>query len=1257
MGVGAYLVLVVAIVSMGLIFTPFPSADAIEIQVPATLSEATFTDWMIFPDSTTDTKIDFLTDGLDGLDENGMQDLYEDRTGIFSQFNNERNTFHADPNLSGTVSITNVRIEGTMAKGGDFPGATKVRFIVVDDVSGVESAGPDNFLKKDVQVFTRDMPVHPIRGDAWQLSDFTNTVSFGVEQATDNKRSAVYELAVIITIIDEPPVITIGGANPLNLLSSSSYDDSDVTAFDVPDGDLTIPMTHRIFDMDGNEVFTIDTGSVGFYTFEYSVTDSRGNIGTATRTVNFVNVLLDNPIKYIIGDGGIVTVIDFLAYQDPNVEDVSATVTSLSPLTGIRDTEIIQLTRAGEEGFFQNISPVNFVPDGTIIDPPLLVVAVDDDVFATYLGFDSGKTIIADPSTSGFNAAPPRTFEICRFAESEVYEQTDSATVKVNDILRAGQGTVQVKITSESNTAGFDITLYEDPPAPFGPNPTGKFTSNPSVTFGASSFPSSQIIGVAAGQQVFVKYPPTSPTCIASARIVLDDDIAYEEGYQVDTNRRDTCTTDLDGDIICDAWETPTGLRIPTGMTDGSGNVIYYTLPCGTGTADPVCPTTTRKDYYLEWDCMTGHCQFDSAMDAVKTALGNPAVTPVRGLSGATPNGIAFHPLHGEEIPHQTLLPYTAGVGVTSFQTLKKEFFGTVADRTAPSTLPPGVASADDYVEEILTAKRQVVRYALIGHQQEGNDQSSGTAEKPGNDMFITLGAFTGHTGTEGQKIPTVMHEVGHTLGLGHGGGDEINCKGNYLSIMNYPFQFTIPEGGFVLNRLLAFSTYKFSNINENALREDVNSITSQSGKNTIIGGWNEAPNPDVPFQPLPEISNTPVDWNRNGPTSGSYVQNTRFFAELPDCQDTSKINFAGYNDISNLVWNFRLQSSMDSGVVQINQIHLTTSTEGAIDPNSLAPGLDAISDASGNEGEDEFSGEGTYKDPDADTITGTIDWDDGTTEQLAITMIPELGAQFSYGPHIYADDRLYQVTVTVTSERIDDGNNSFVYSSTDTAIITVNNVAPVVDAGDPLTVTGGVSFTFSDVSFSDAGVNDADWIATIVWNDGTSTPLTLSSQGLIPGTHTYNLPQFLPDQTFIVPISVRDKDDGTGTASKTIIASRLLVSGDLDPSSSLNGLKLNDKGTTQYAIFSSDAFDATKIVTTTVKLKANTGVFTTCAGGAPVERFDTRDVNGDGRVDMIMHFKTSKLCLTANTTQVIISGSTQSGTQFYDTEPAKVTK
>lgn len=51
-----------------------------------------------------------------------------------------------------------------------------------------------------------------------------------------------------------------------------------------------------------------------------------------------------------------------------------------------------------------------------------------------------------------------------------------------------------------------------------------------------------------------------------------------------------------------------------------------------------------------------------------------------------------------------------------------------------------------------------------------------------GHDFLVAAGGGTT------RQAATFMHELGHALGLGHGGGDGVNYKPNYLSIMNYWF-------------------------------------------------------------------------------------------------------------------------------------------------------------------------------------------------------------------------------------------------------------------------------------------------------------------------------------------------------------------------------------------------------------------------------------------------------------------------------------
>ncbi len=70
---------------------------------------------------------------------------------------------------------------------------------------------------------------------------------------------------------------------------------------------------------------------------------------------------------------------------------------------------------------------------------------------------------------------------------------------------------------------------------------------------------------------------------------------------------------------------------------------------------------------------------------------------------------------------------------------------------------------------------------------------SSGVGDQPGGDGMVTLGLWENFVGTKFVQATTTMHELGHAMWRTHGGdplaGSEINCKPNYLSVMNYLFQ------------------------------------------------------------------------------------------------------------------------------------------------------------------------------------------------------------------------------------------------------------------------------------------------------------------------------------------------------------------------------------------------------------------------------------------------------------------------------------
>jgi hypothetical protein len=104
----------------------------------------------------------------------------------------------------------------------------------------------------------------------------------------------------------------------------------------------------------------------------------------------------------------------------------------------------------------------------------------------------------------------------------------------------------------------------------------------------------------------------------------------------------------------------------------------------------------------------------------------------------------------------------------------------------------------------------------------------SGFSDLGGGDSLISLGLW----GTDGQTVPvqsgTLMHELGHSLGLTHGGSYadtpgsyaltfEGNCKPNYQSVMNYLFQVDLLTDSVSLtDSVLDYSSEPLATLNEN---------------------------------------------------------------------------------------------------------------------------------------------------------------------------------------------------------------------------------------------------------------------------------------------------------------------------------------------------------------------------------------------------------------------------------------------------------
>jgi PKD repeat protein len=166
--------------------------------------------------------------------------------------------------------------------------------------------------------------------------------------------------------------------------------------------------------------------------------------------------------------------------------------------------------------------------------------------------------------------------------------------------------------------------------------------------------------------------------------------------------------------------------------------------------------------------------------------------------------------------------------------------------------------------------------------------------------------------------------------------------------------------------------------------------------------------------------------------------------------------------------------------------------------PEVTCPGDQTI-----NEG-DTFSGFGSFEDfSQDDTWTATVDYGDGSGAQPLVLRDKTFNLS-----HTYADNGVYTVTVTVTD------NGGGVDSCTLT--VTVNNVAPAVDAGEDQTTDEGSTVSFSG-TFFDPGADTH----TIQWDFGDSS----TASGTLTPTHVY-----ADNGVYTVTMTVTDDDGGVGT-------------------------------------------------------------------------------------------------------------------------------
>jgi len=114
----------------------------------------------------------------------------------------------------------------------------------------------------------------------------------------------------------------------------------------------------------------------------------------------------------------------------------------------------------------------------------------------------------------------------------------------------------------------------------------------------------------------------------------------------------------------------------------------------------------------------------------------------------------------------------------------------------------------------------------------------------------------------------------------------------------------------------------------------------------------------------------------------------------------------------------------------------------------------------------------------------------------------------------------------------------------------------------------------------------------------------------------------------------------------------RLLVSIDVRPGSATNPVSLRIAGTLPVAVLSSATFDASLVDVSSVRL--NGAEVARRANGTFMSSLE--DVNGDGRLDLVVHFDVATLGLTTLTTSVTLYADLSDGRKVQGSDVATVT-
>jgi len=589
--------------------------------------------------------------------------------------------------------------------------------------------------------------------------------------------------------------------------------------------------------------------------------------------------------------------------------------------------------------------------------------------------------------------------------------------------------------------------------------------------------------------------PLASNGLFQTATITATSNDQLNQGAGFDPKVKLTCDDDEDLDGICDEWvvggEGPIQFTVSgTTHTRNCSPLLVDNDPdastkyTGGLTVGDVCPKNDRKQMFYELDYMTGHKPVQSAIEPVIQAFLD---APVNNIDGST--GIDLFITVDEDYGfHKILVPINGTAANPGFDQFKVNFFGTAAQRAGPS------AAAD------LTGTFQYYRYMSFIHQLTYNPPTSGWGEIGGNDVVISLGAFAGNVGSTGQQTGTILHEIGHNIFLDHGGVDGLNCKPNYLSVMNYLFQFDV----LIKDRPLDFSHQRLDNLVETNLDENVGvtlSVHPTAGiLNTTVGVENPAGGSTTLFAETGRSINYSLAGDA---TDSGVLANINFFDSIDACQLHDQTTLEGHNDWANVKLPFRDEAAFADGMHSVpNELDIGNLTN--IIQSVQSERIVALVSIVNELGEEDFEPPGipaiiTSTDPpsvlvklgQADNALKTNSGDsDFEAARSLLMQVRDIIAELSFSEEGKVQRNLLLSQIDVVTNVFDFMLNVSEESDHDSPI--ANSQVVIINNLDPFEITlSGADPNTDPLTFSIADDPDFGTLSSVTWMAPTSAVVT----------------------------------------------------------------------------------------------------------------------------------------------------------------------